>query len=111
VAGFKKRYGNIHINMVDLTVEFEWDLAKDMINRRKHGCSFLEATETFKDPMGLQVVDRMHSENEQRSYWIGRSSAGRILTTWFTVRGTTIRIIGCADWRKFRKLYETAQIK
>lgn len=67
------KYRNIHINIVDVILESDWDLAKETINRRKYGCSFLEATETCKDPMGLQVVDRMHSENEQRSYWIGRS--------------------------------------
>ena len=50
--------------MVELDLEFEWDLDKDATNLKKHGCSFLEAVETFKDPMGLKLVDRKHSLNE-----------------------------------------------
>ena len=95
--------------MVEVDLEFEWDLLKDAANLRKHGCSFLEAVETFKDPKGLQLVDRKHSLSEPRRYWVGRAATGRVLTTWFTMRGSKVRIIGCAEWRKFRSLYEAAQ--
>ncbi len=107
----RTKYGNLHIYMVGMGLEFEWDLLKDATNLKKHGCSFLEAVETFKDPQGLQLADRTHSLSEQRRYWVGRSAAGRILTTWFTMRGSRVRIIGCAEWRKFRSLYEAAQIE
>ena len=88
-------------------MEFDWDVDKDFKNIKKHGVSFEESAETFFDPKGLQLRDAGHSNVEERLYWVGKSRAGRILTTWFTKRGNTIRIIGCAEWRKFRKLYET----
>ncbi|MBS1985319.1 MAG: BrnT family toxin [Bdellovibrionales bacterium] len=90
-------------------MNFEWDLAKELENKRKHGISFTEAVETFSDPNGVQLVDKTHSKTEERFYWVGKSDSGRILTTRFTRRGTKIRIIGCAEWRKFRRFYETAQ--
>jgi len=90
-------------------VEFEWDAFKEVVNFRKHGIPFALAVETFFDPNGFQMVDRKHSDREQRFYWVGKSSSGRVLTTWFARRGNAIRIIGCAEWRKFRRLYETTQ--
>jgi uncharacterized DUF497 family protein len=92
-------------------VEFEWDLAKEIENKKKHGVSFSEAIECFADPRGIQLVDRKHSKSETRLYWVGESESGRILTTRFTKRGSTIRIIGSAEWRKFRRLYETTKNK
>jgi len=89
-------------------VDFEWDLAKELENKRKHGISFTEAVETLSDPNGVQLVDKSHSKTEERFYWVGKSDSGRILTTRFTKRGAKIRIIGCAEWRKFRRFYETA---
>ena len=90
-------------------MDFEWDLAKELENRKKHGVSFTEAVETFSDPHGIQLVDEEHSKAEERYYWVGKSDSGRVLTTRFTKRGSKIRIIGSADWRKFRRLYETAK--
>jgi len=93
-------------------MDFEWDLKKEKSNERKHGCSFTEAIECFKDPNGIQLVDRVHSVSEKRFFWIGKSANGRVLTIWFTKRGKAIRIIGCAEWRKFRRFYhETTKAK
>jgi uncharacterized DUF497 family protein len=72
---------------------------------RKHKVSFTEATETVLDPTGLQLVDRKHSRRELRLYWVGKSSRGKILKTWFMHRNDKIRIIGCAEIRRFRRLY------
>ena len=87
-------------------MEFEWDSSKEIINIQKHGVSFMEAVETFYDPMGFQLTDEKHSRQESRYFWVGRSRSGRILTTRFTRRGSMIRIIGSAEWRQFRRLYE-----
>jgi uncharacterized DUF497 family protein len=87
-------------------VDFEWDAVKEFINLRKHKVSFAEAVESFLDPNGLQLVDRKHSRRELRLYWVGKSSRGTILTTWFTRRDDKIRIIGCAEMRRFRRLYD-----
>jgi uncharacterized DUF497 family protein len=92
-------------------VDFEWDFSKEKKNIRKHGVSFLEAAETFSDLRGLLLRDEKHSKQETRFYWVGKSRSGRILTTRFTKRGSKTRIIGSGSWRKFRRLYETTQIK
>ena len=86
-------------------MDFEWDASKEADNLRKHKVSFAEAVESFFDPHGLLLVDDKHSRLEERFYWVGRSSSGRVLTTRFTRRGNTIRIIGSAEWREFRRLY------
>lgn len=86
-------------------VEFEWDLEKEIQNIRKHSVSFTEAVESFLDSHGFQLVDVKHSGKEKRLYWVGRISTGRVLTTRFTRRGNKIRIIGSAEWRRFRRLY------
>ncbi len=92
-------------------MEFEWDLSKEWVNIRKHGVTFSEAVESFLDPHGFQLVDGKHSQQEGRFYWVGRSKTGRVLTTRFTRRGQKIRIIGSAEWRKFRRLYETTTLR
>ena len=91
---------------------FEWELSKEVENIRKHKLFFAEAVESFLDPAGFLLVDEKHSTGEKRFYWIGKISTGRVLTTWFTKRASKIRIIGCAEWRKFRRLYhETTKTK
>lgn len=92
-------------------MEFEWDRGKEEANRNKHGFDFSEAVTCFYDPESLVVEDISHSAMETRFYLIGRSSSGEILTVRHTRRGTTMRIFGCARWRKFRKFYETAKSK
>jgi uncharacterized DUF497 family protein len=90
--------------------EFEWDDAKEKENIKKHKVSFTESIDSFFDCNGIQLIDKAHSASENRYYWVGKSRSGRILTTYFTKRGQKIRIIGCAEWRKFRRLYnETTQ--
>lgn len=83
-------------------IVFEWDDEKEAENLLKHGVSFLEAIESFSDPKGFQLDDDAHSESEVRHYWVGMSSNDRVLTTY---RKNNIRIIGSAEWRKFRKFY------
>lgn len=89
-------------------MDFEWDLSKEQENIRKHRVTFAEAVESFRDPQGIKLVDAGHSSDEERNYWVGKSATGRILTSWFTLRGHRIRIIGCAEWRKFRRYYYEA---
>ena len=71
-------------------MKFEWDLEKEIQNIRKHRISFTEAVESFLDPHGFQLVDIKHSLQEKRLHWVGRVSAGRVLTTQFTKRGSKI---------------------
>jgi uncharacterized DUF497 family protein len=79
---------------------------------RKHKITFLEAVESFSDPNGFVMVDEKHSKSEERFYWIGKVSSGKVLTTRFTKRSDKIRIIGPAECREYRKIYnEKAKIK
>lgn len=87
-------------------MNFEWELAKELENIRKHGVSFAEAVEAFWDPDGFALSDVEHSEIEKRFYWIGMSNTGRVLTTRYTRRRENIRIFGSAEWRK---MYETTK--
>ncbi|CAI4031360.1 BrnT family toxin [Nitrospira tepida] len=87
-------------------MEFEWDLSKELRNIRKHGVTFSEAVESFLDKKGFQLVDAKHSVKEKRLFWVGQTSTGRLITTRFTMRGSRIRLIGSAEWRKFRRLYD-----
>ncbi len=87
-------------------MEFEWDKDKEVENIRKHKITFIEAVDSFFDFNGIQLIDEAHStELEKRYYWIGLAKSGRVLTTYFTKRRGVIRIIGSAEWRKFRRLY------
>jgi uncharacterized DUF497 family protein len=51
---------------------------------RKHKITFLEVVELFSDPNGFLMIDEKHSKSEERFYWIGKISSGKVLTTRFT---------------------------
>jgi uncharacterized DUF497 family protein len=53
-------------------VEFEWDESKNTANQKKHGLDFLEATECFFDPHGIELIDDKHSKSEKRFFWVGQ---------------------------------------
>ncbi|HEX5035607.1 MAG TPA: BrnT family toxin [bacterium] len=85
---------------------FEWDFGKELKNILKHGVSFHEAREVFKDPNVIHLVDKAHSKTEERFYAVGRVKSGEIITVRYTQRQEVIRIFGAARWRKWRKYYE-----
>jgi uncharacterized DUF497 family protein len=85
---------------------FEWDLDKELKNVLKHGVSFREAIEVFRDPKVIHVEDEAHSGKEERFYAVGRVTSGGIITVRYTQRHHAIRIFGAARWRKWRKYYE-----
>ena len=89
--------------------DFEWDEAKDLENREKHGVSFYEAQYAFFDEKRIIAEDIEHSQYEQRFYCFGSDSDGKgILTVRFTYRNNRIRIFGAGYWRKGKKIYEQA---
>ena len=45
---------------------FEWDASKELSKFQKHRVTFIEATETFLDVQGVQLLDTKHSLNESR---------------------------------------------
>lgn len=84
---------------------FDWDPAKDLQNRAKHGVSFIDAQYAFTDPRRVILHDEGHSQDEARFYCLGRVADG-ILTVRFTYRRQVIRILGAGYWRRGRKIYE-----
>jgi uncharacterized DUF497 family protein/uncharacterized protein (DUF4415 family) len=77
-------------------VVFEWDEAKNKINRRKHGLGFEEACHVFDDPLALSVPDA-RSHEEQRWRTIGQTAGLLVVLVAHTIRGSddaeVIRII------------------
>ena len=84
---------------------FEWDEAKDSVNRRKHGVSFDRAQYAFFDPNRIIAEDLSHGGTEQRFFCFGWVDGG-VMTVRFTYRKGRIRIFGAGYWRKGKKIYE-----
>lgn len=72
---------------------FEWDQAKAVENRQKHGVSFDEATEAFGDPLALNMPDPNHAAPEERFLVLGLSRSGRLLVVSYAERGIRTRLI------------------
>ncbi len=74
---------------------FEWDSAKALGNRRKHGVSFEQAAAVFRDPRALSVYDPAHSGEEDRWITLGLSADVGLLVAHHTFEdadSSTIRI-------------------
>lgn len=79
--------------MYVMNIRFEWDSDKAATNAAKHGITFDEAIEVFKDPNAIDTFDADNSIYEDRFRLIGLSS-NRILTVVYVERdGDMIRII------------------
>ncbi|WP_083385947.1 BrnT family toxin [Methylomonas sp. LWB] len=74
-------------------MHFEWDPKKAVINQRKHGVTFEEASSALRDVFSATTHDPDHSNDEERFITFGISSQGRLLTVSHTERGVAIRII------------------
>jgi uncharacterized DUF497 family protein len=84
---------------------FDWDPAKDRINRDKHGVSFADAQYAFLDPSRVIAADLDHGDTERR-YFCFRLVDGGVMTVRFTYRDGCIRIFGAGYWRKGKRIYE-----
>lgn len=88
-------------------MDFEWDETKARSNQRKHGVSFLEASEVFSDDYSSCVHDPDHSYNEERYLLFGISLKGNYLVVSFTEKSDAIRIISARLMtREERNAYE-----
>ena len=74
---------------------FEWDAAKNIENKRKHGVSFEEAQAVFLDENALLIHDPDHSGDEDRFVLLGLSATIRLLAVCHCYRKSdeVIRII------------------
>jgi uncharacterized DUF497 family protein len=88
-------------------MDFEWDETKDSTNQKKHGISFVEASEVFNDDLSSFVPDPDHSYREERYLLFGVSSKGAYIVVSFTERDEAIRIISARRMtNQERKAYE-----
>lgn len=55
------------------SLKFEWDENKNLINIKKHGVSFDEASTVFYDEDALVIDDPLHSVDEDRFIILGFS--------------------------------------
>ncbi len=83
-----------------MTLRFEWNHKKALLNIRKHGITFEEASTIFGDFLSLTIPDPYHSIGEDRFVTIGTSSKGRILVVVHTDRYDVIRIISARKAEK-----------
>lgn len=68
-----------------MQLHFDWDPKKAASNLRKHQVSFAEASEVFRDPLALTVLDEDHSEQEERWVTLGQAKGRRLVVivhTW-----------------------------
>jgi len=86
-------------------MEFEFDSAKSMSNLVKHGISFNDAKQLWKDPKLLVIRTRQVTEPR----WIAIARIeGKYWSAVFTFRGESIRIISVRRSRvKEVALYES----
>ncbi len=76
-------------------IRFEWDEAKNTVNKRKHKISFEEAQTVFYDENALVIDDPEHSKEEERFIILGLSAQANLLVVCHCLREseTVIRII------------------
>ena len=60
-------------------IEFEWDDEKARQNLRKHGVSFAQATQAFRDPMGVEWIDDSETYGEERAILLGMAGNGLLM--------------------------------
>ena len=85
---------------------FEYDENKSKINKTKHGISFEEAKELWKDPYVFEIPS-LQSEDEERFLVLGQIDK-KNWTAIITYRKSNIRIISVRRSRsKEIKFYES----
>ena len=68
---------------------FNWDPAKAIANRDKHGVSFEQAATLFRDPLAVSIYDDEHSsESEERWITLGQAENGTLLVVVHTFEAT-----------------------
>ena len=94
-------------------IEFEWDEAKNLSNRRKHGVSFEEASQVFRDPLHVSILERV-AHGEERWKTFGAVAELSLLVVAHTLYDDSeadavevVRIISAREvTREERRIYE-----
>jgi uncharacterized DUF497 family protein len=75
-------------------MDVTWNPEKATENAQKHGVSFEEAEEVFRDPLSRTVEDTDHSiDDEERFKTVGYSNRGKLLVVIHSDEEDEIRII------------------
>ena len=72
--------------------EFEWDDVKAAANARKHGVTFEEARDVFRDPLAIELLDDREAYGEDLFVLIGMTQS-RVLVVVYILREQRYRII------------------
>ncbi len=88
-------------------IKFEWNAAKGISNKKKHGISFEEAQSVFYDEFAVQFFDEESSSSEDRFLMLGFSDEARLLIVCHCERdqGNTVRIISARKATKNESHY------
>jgi uncharacterized protein len=87
-------------------MDFEWNSAKELANRKKHGVDFRTAAKVFLDPYVIEFDD-LDAAGELRFNAIGLVD-GRMLFVTYATRDDVVRIISArgAEPHEKRKYHE-----
>ena len=81
---------------------FEWDEAKNTLNKANHGIDFTEASTVFFDEKAILFDDPEHSEDEDRFILLGLSVSAKICIVCHCYRRSD-RVIRIISARKATK--------
>ena len=88
---------------------FQWGGGNAEKNWEWHQVSKAECELVFFNRPIRVAPDEKHSQREPRRAALGQTSAGRLLSVVFTIRGTLVRVISARDMSRYeRRLYEQA---
>jgi uncharacterized protein len=85
-------------------MRFEWDNAKAVSNKRKHGVSFEDASEAMRDPDVVEDLDTQDEYGEDRMIAYAKLE-GQVLVVIYTMRGDLYRIISARRAEKHERNY------
>ncbi len=91
-------------------MQFEWDDTKNIVNIRKHGIDFVDATEVFEHPMLIRRDDR-EDYGEERWTGIGLMRMHTIVVVYVEKHYDIVRLISArkATRRETKRYEETIQ--
>lgn len=90
--------------VMENSLNFEWDEEKNKINKNKHHVSFQTASKVFYDENLVEYPDEEHSQDEDRYIAIGKVK--KILFVLYTIRyEDTIRIISARKANKEEEMF------
>jgi len=77
----------------EVTLQISWDPVKAVENLKKHGVSFDEARDVFRDPLRATENDLTHSDHEDRYISFGSTASGKALFICYTLQNMNVHLI------------------